>query len=72
MDSAFRVPGTGIRFGLDPIIGALPTAASPMAVRMVLTWLDMIAPGSVDWYRRVLGRRDGGFHSASSTSLHSV
>ena len=24
MDNAFRVPGTGIRFGLDPIIGLIP------------------------------------------------
>ena len=26
MDSAFRLPGTGIRFGLDPIIGLIPGA----------------------------------------------
>jgi len=26
MDSAFRVPGTGIRFGWDPIIGLIPGA----------------------------------------------
>jgi hypothetical protein len=24
LDSAFRVPGTGIRFGLDPILGLIP------------------------------------------------
>jgi hypothetical protein len=24
LDSAFRVPGTGIRFGLDPIVGLIP------------------------------------------------
>jgi hypothetical protein len=24
LDSAFRIPGTGIRFGLDPIIGLIP------------------------------------------------
>lgn len=26
MDSAFRLPGTGIRFGLDPVIGLIPGA----------------------------------------------
>lgn len=24
MDSRFRIPGTGIRFGLDPILGLVP------------------------------------------------
>ena len=24
MDSQFRIPGTGIRFGLDPLLGLLP------------------------------------------------
>jgi hypothetical protein len=26
LDSRFRVPGTGIRFGLDPLIGIIPLA----------------------------------------------
>ncbi|HEY9872168.1 MAG TPA: DUF4112 domain-containing protein, partial [Candidatus Obscuribacterales bacterium] len=26
MDTAFRIPGTGFRFGIDPIIGLIPGA----------------------------------------------
>ncbi|MBW4575977.1 MAG: DUF4112 domain-containing protein [Aphanothece sp. CMT-3BRIN-NPC111] len=26
MDTAFRIPGTGFRFGLDPIVGLIPGA----------------------------------------------
>jgi hypothetical protein len=30
MDNAFRIPGTNIRFGLDPIIGLIPAAGELM------------------------------------------
>jgi len=38
-DSAFRIPGTNIRFGLDPIIGLVPgigDLASPVLTIMIL------------------------------------
>lgn len=31
MDSAFRVPGTNFRFGLDPLIGLIPGAGDSLA-----------------------------------------
>ena len=38
-DSAFRIPGTSIRFGLDPILGLLPGVgdlASPILTLLIL------------------------------------
>lgn len=38
-DSAFRIPGTGIRFGLDPIVGLVPgigDLASPILTLLIL------------------------------------
>lgn len=32
MDSRFRVPGTSIRFGLDPIIGLVPVAGDTITL----------------------------------------
>lgn len=29
MDSRFRIPGTNVRFGLDPIIGLIPVVGDP-------------------------------------------
>ncbi len=31
MDSRFRIPGTGIRFGLDPVLSLLPVAGSTVS-----------------------------------------
>ena len=31
MDSSFRIPGTNIRFGLDPILGLFPFAGDLIA-----------------------------------------
>jgi hypothetical protein len=31
MDSVFRIPGTGVRFGLDPLLGLLPGAGDVAA-----------------------------------------
>lgn len=31
MDSRFRIPGTGIRFGLDPILGLVPGVGDAVA-----------------------------------------
>lgn len=31
LDSVFRIPGTNIRFGLDPLIGLIPGMGSPIA-----------------------------------------
>jgi len=39
LDSAFRVPGTGITFGLDPILGLIPgfgDVTSPLFAALVL------------------------------------
>ena len=34
LDNAFRVPGTSLRFGWDPIIGAIPWAGDVLAALM--------------------------------------
>lgn len=31
LDTSFRIPGTGIRFGLDPLLGLLPGAGDALA-----------------------------------------
>jgi hypothetical protein len=36
MDTAFRIPGTGIRFGLDPIVGLIPGAGDLIATSFSL------------------------------------
>ncbi len=39
-DSAFRIPGTGIRFGIDPIVGLIPglgDMASPV-IAVLIIW----------------------------------
>src|SRR6185503_6033757 len=39
LDSAFRVPGTGITFGMDPILGLIPgfgDVTSPLFAALVL------------------------------------
>ena len=39
LDNAFRVPGTGIRFGLDPILGLIPgigDLATPVLAVLIL------------------------------------
>ena len=40
LDKAFRIPGTNIRFGLDPIIGLVPVLgdlASPLFAALIVT-----------------------------------
>jgi hypothetical protein len=32
LDSRFRIPGTGIRFGLDPIIGLIPVVGDTVTL----------------------------------------
>ncbi len=48
LDSAFRVPGTGIRFGLDAIIGLIPglgdLSAPIFAGALILTGFRMHVP----------------------------
>lgn len=36
MDTAFRIPGTGFRFGLDPIVGLIPGAGDLIATTFSL------------------------------------
>lgn len=36
MDSRFRIPGTGIRFGLDPILGLVPGLGDAVAIMPAL------------------------------------
>lgn len=36
LDARFRVPGLGVRFGLDPIIGLLPIAGDTVALGLGL------------------------------------
>jgi hypothetical protein len=39
-DSAFRIPGTGIRFGIDPIVGLIPglgDMASPVIAILIIS-----------------------------------
>lgn len=51
MDSRFRVPGTNIRFGFDPIIGLVPVAGDTVTLLIGLGMLGearrMNAPASV-------------------------
>lgn len=36
LDDAFRIPGTDIRFGLDPVLGILPVAGDAVATMVSL------------------------------------
>lgn len=36
LDARFRIPGLGVRFGLDPIIGLLPVAGDTVALALGL------------------------------------
>ena len=65
LDSAFEVPGTGYRIGLDPIIGLLPglgDLVSPVFAVFVL-WQsrELVARRSrltrLNWWRRGGGER---------------
>ncbi len=51
MDSRFRVPGTDVRFGLDPIIGLVPVVGDTVTLLIGLGMLGeakrMRAPASV-------------------------
>ena len=48
LDSAFRVPGTGIRFGIDAILGLVPglgdLSAPVFAAALILTGFRMRVP----------------------------
>ena len=39
LDSAFRIPGTGIRFGLDPLIGLVPWLGDALTGAVAVTLL---------------------------------
>lgn len=39
MDSAYRVPGTGIRFGWDPVIGLIPGVGDVATASFAVTML---------------------------------
>jgi hypothetical protein len=43
MDTLFKIPGTNVRFGLDPILGLIPGAGSPLSAVISLM---MIARGA--------------------------
>jgi hypothetical protein len=51
MDSQFRLPGTGFRFGLDPLLGLLPIvgdlSSTAVSVALLLTMLRHGASGAV-------------------------
>jgi hypothetical protein len=36
LDDGFRVPGTGFKFGLDPLLGVLPVAGDTVATALSL------------------------------------
>jgi len=64
MDDAFAIPGTGLSFGLDPILGMIPGAGSAVAGLFslyvlleaavagvpLLTWLRMLLVATVDLF----------------------
>ena len=54
MDQRFRVPGTGFRFGLDPIISLLPVAGDTLSVA-ISAW-PIIEAHRAGVRRRVLVR----------------
>lgn len=43
LDTSFRIPGTGIRFGLDPLLGLLPGAGDAVASLIGSTILILAA-----------------------------
>jgi hypothetical protein len=51
LDTAIRIPGTNVRFGLDPIIGLIPglgdVASAVLSGYVVLTGIKLGAPRSV-------------------------
>jgi hypothetical protein len=54
MDSLFSIPGTKIRFGLDPILGLIPGAGSPISAFISLLVIARSAQNGVP--NLVLGR----------------
>lgn len=57
MDDRFRIPGTGIRFGFDPIIGLVPgggdTASAAIGAYSLWRLRGLGLPGSL--YARMVG-----------------
>jgi hypothetical protein len=47
MDSLFRIPGTNIRVGLDPLIGLIPGAGSPISAFVSLLMIARSAQKGV-------------------------
>jgi hypothetical protein len=47
MDSLFRIPGTNIRIGLDPVIGLIPGAGSPISAFVSLLMIARSAQNGV-------------------------
>jgi len=57
MDTRFRIPGLGIRFGLDPVIGLLPVAGDTITM---LIGLAMVSEARrLGLGKRVMGRMVG-------------
>jgi hypothetical protein len=47
MDTLFRIPGTNIRFGLDPLIGLIPAVGSPISAFVSLLMIARSAQQGV-------------------------
>lgn len=45
LDTAFRIPGTSIRFGLDPILGLVPGLGDGLSLA-VSAWVILMAHGA--------------------------
>lgn len=56
-DRRFRMPGTSIRFGLDPILGLVPVAGDTVsaAVSLYLIWLAHNVGGGARLKSRMVG-----------------
>jgi hypothetical protein len=57
LDRSFRVPGTDLRFGLDPVLGLLPVGGDVIAALgsgyiLYVAWLNGAPPGMIG---RMLG-----------------
>src|SRR3954462_4509592 len=51
LDSAIAIPGTGVRFGLDPVLGLVPglgdLASAAASIYIVMIGMQLGAPRSV-------------------------
>ena len=53
MDSAFQIPGTNIRFGVDSILGLLPVIGDTLSVAVSGYIYSFAKKAGVPWYQRV-------------------